>query len=228
MNFYIGTFDVQLQDSSIFDVGESHNYARIFTLVITFGVVVIPMVGAMMDTVGYPFTAATTVALGTIWAVLLDLQSPLMLVVSFFFYSMYRTFFFTFFFAYLADTLGFKYFGVLAGISFVLGGVLSFLQVPLANYVTGTCNLITTEDRSACDPGKWQMLNVIMTATIFLTVGFSYFDWKRREAARAEVHAAKAFKKSANTEMAPLNTSTAGNPTMKSSIKSGGKQYGAV
>lgn len=163
----------------MFSTSEIQDYARLFTLIITCGVVGIPLVGASMDTLGFPLTSSIISILGFFWSILLYFQSKETLIASFVFYAMFRTFLFTFVFAYLPDVLGFKYFGVLAGIMFVLGGVLSFLQFPLAELVQGTC--MTLSQLSTCDHGYWGNLNLFMAFSLLSTIYFSYSDWQARK-----------------------------------------------
>jgi MFS family permease len=177
LNFYIGTFDVQQKDSGI-DTEELSVYARLFTLAITCGASTIPLAGALMDIYGFPATSVITIGCGFAWSALLLLQDRLALKFSFIFYAIYRTFFYTFVFAYLADVLGFKYFGVLAGIMFVIGGVLSLVQYPLAQVMAGSCHFEAETD--VCDPGYWLYLNYFMAITVASTWYFSYMDWKNR------------------------------------------------
>jgi len=180
-NFYIGTFDIQLADSKVLSGDEKLNFARIFTLSITLGVVIIPMVGMLMDMAGFPITSLLVTVSGIIWAVLLLLDSEQnhLLIASFVFYSIYRTSFFTFFFAYLADTLGFRYFGMLAGIIFLLGGVAGMFQYPLAQIGSGTCHHAHANFDS-CSHGEWFNINLVMTLMIAAMLYFSYQDYRRR------------------------------------------------
>ncbi len=177
LNFYIGTFDVQQKDGGI-GTEELSVYARLFTLAITCGAGTIPLAGALMDISGFPATSAITILCGFVWSFLLLLQNRLALKFSFIFYAVYRTFFYTFVFAFLADVLGFKYFGVLAGIMFVIGGVLSLVQYPLAQVMAGSCHLEAEND--ICDPGYWLYLNYFMALSIATTWYFSYQDWRNR------------------------------------------------
>lgn len=185
VNFYIGTFDAQIRDGSPLTVAQEHDYARLFTLVITFGVVGIPVVGACMDHMGFPATSAILISCGVIWAMLSITRSPNTLLLSFLFYSAFRTFFFTFTFAYLADVLGFKYFGVLAGIMFVLGGVLGILQYPLAEFAVRVCTSNPLTQHLSCTEGYWSQVNLVMTVCIASTLFFSYADWQRRNDPRS-------------------------------------------
>jgi hypothetical protein len=139
-NFIIGTIDIQLGDSALMlSSYEQKMYGRYFTLCMTLGIIAIPFIGYMMDNGGFPLTSVATVAFGLIWSLLFLYDSKNLLIPSFIFYAMYRTFLFTFLFAYLADTMGFRYFGVLAGIMFAVGGFVGLLQYPLAFWAAGKC-----------------------------------------------------------------------------------------
>jgi MFS family permease len=183
-NFYIGTFDMQLGDKHSLTPEQRHAFAQSFTLVITFGVLAIPPVGALMDRSGFPITALVCIVSGVIWSALLLIDSPTLhlLMASFVFYSIYRTALYTFFFAYLADVLGFRYFGMMGGIIFLLAGVLGMLQYPLALYGAGTCHVFTS-DQSTCDQGQWAWVNTAMVVMILSTLYFVYQDYVRRDAA---------------------------------------------
>lgn len=183
-NFYIGTFDMQLGDKHSLTPEERHDFAEAFTLVITLGVLAIPPVGALMDRKGFPATALVCICSGLIWATLLLADSPTRhyLMVSFVFYSIYRTSMFTFFFAYLADVLGFRFFGMMGGIIFLFAGVLGMLQYPLALYAAGDCHVYTS-DQHTCDKGRWAGVNTVMLAMVASTLYFVYQDFIRRRAA---------------------------------------------
>ena len=115
--------DVQLGDQHSLTTSEINEYGKLFTLVMTLGILAIPVVGACMDTVGFPATSFATTVFGSIWALLLLESTSKSVMGSFVMYTLFRTFLFTFLFAYLADSLGFKYFGVLAGMVFVFSGL---------------------------------------------------------------------------------------------------------
>lgn len=180
-NFYIGTFDLQLADSELLDVQGQHEYARLFTLIMTCGAVAIPAVGALMDLAGFSVTSIVMLLQGFLWALFLLVNSATSLLVSFVLYATFRTFLFTFLFAYLADTLGFKYYGVLSGIMFAVGGFAGLFQYYLAEYASGTCHLQQEHEQGVeCDRGRWSEVNTIMAATLVMTFYFSYKDWTRR------------------------------------------------
>eukprot|EP00599_Poterioochromonas_sp_BG-1_P011556 CAMPEP_0173159856 /NCGR_PEP_ID=MMETSP1105-20130129/17406_1 /TAXON_ID=2985 /ORGANISM="Ochromonas sp., Strain BG-1" /LENGTH=358 /DNA_ID=CAMNT_0014078465 /DNA_START=187 /DNA_END=1260 /DNA_ORIENTATION=- len=67
VNFYIGSFDVQIGDADLLNKTEKLNYARLFTLTITLGVIVIPIVGTIMDRFNFPIASAITSFFGLLW-----------------------------------------------------------------------------------------------------------------------------------------------------------------
>lgn len=183
LNFYLGILDLQLNDLHHLSAEDIHDYGRLFTLIITLGVVLIPVVGAIMDTLGYPATSFFTIAAGVLWSLLLQLspqRTPWALVTSFILYATYRTFFYSYFFAYVSDVFGFKYFGLLAGIVFVIAGVLSLAQYPLVTLGSGTCSESRWTTSAPCEGSYWRELDAVMTLLIASTWVFTYRDWSRR------------------------------------------------
>lgn len=186
----LGTIDIQLGDSTLLlSAYEQRSYGRYFTMIMTLGVFAIPMVGYMMDTKGFPASSAVTVSFGLLWSLLLLYDSRNSLLPSFMFYALFRTFLFTFLFAYLADTMGFKYFGVLAGLMFVLGGFVGLLQYPLAMWASGSCHSANSPLKKAhCSRGHWSEVNLLMACSIATLYWFSYRDWVRRRRQASSLH----------------------------------------
>ena len=154
---------------------KQRQFGRYFSLIMTSGAFAIPIVGYFMDTKGFPATWAATVTLGVAWSLLVLYDSQWTLLPSFVCYALFRTFLFTFLFAFIADTMGFRYFGVLAGIMFVIGGLVGLLQYPLAKWAAVTCHLATTPlTRIHCDRGNWSIVNlgehIIIAPTTTLTI----------------------------------------------------------
>jgi MFS family permease len=133
-NFYIGTMDLQLGDSYSMKEDERSAYGGMFTFIMGMSVLVIPIAGAIMDAAGLPLTSAITILFGAVWVALLLARMEDAILASFVFYAIFRTFLFTFFFAQLADVMGFKFFGMLAGIIFAIGGLLGLVQLYLAKW----------------------------------------------------------------------------------------------
>lgn len=172
-NFYIGTIDIQLADLNFLSEREQSLMVRLFTAITTAGVLGIPLVGRLMDRFGFVTTASVTVTMAVLFGagVLLGPMgaaphmAALQLALSFVAYALFRTFLFTYFFAYLADALGFRYFGVLAGISFLFAGAAGLLQSPLLELGAGTCHL-TVPAEPGCFQGRWQWINVAQLACL--------------------------------------------------------------
>jgi len=184
----MGTFDMQMRDlQTLTDMNEKHNYARLFTIITASGIICIPIIGVVMDTYGFPVTAIMIIISGVLWGSCSLVPSPYTLLLSFIFYSFYRTTFFIFIFGYLADTFGYKYYGLLSGIIFLCGGCIGMLQYPLATYALGTCHQNRKNDNEvgnikdyACYQGQWHQVHAVMVIMILSTLYFSYQDQVRR------------------------------------------------
>lgn len=186
---------MQIKDQQIVtDINEEHNFARLFTIINASGIIFIPIVGILMDTTGFPFTAVLITLSGVLWSICLLVSTSYTLLLSFLFYSFYRISFFIFIFGYLVDTFGFKYYGLLAGIMFLCGGFIGLLQYPLATYALGTChhnhhnhnnvvidnNGVDDSMEDDCDQGQWYQVHIVMMIMILSTLYFSYQDQVRR------------------------------------------------
>jgi hypothetical protein len=128
-----------------------------------------------MDKNGFPITMLVTIFFGVVWAILLSTGDSQLLVVSFVFYALFRTFLYTFIFSYLADKLGFKYFGILVGIMFFVSGIFGLLQYPLSVWAGGTCITAKASDQATCSHGQWALLNHL---TVFMLMGLLYFPYQ--------------------------------------------------
>jgi len=84
------------------------------------------------------------------------------------FYSLFRAFLFTYFFAALPNKMGFKYFGILAGITFLVAGIVQLSMKEVIAYAIGTCHLKgtfvedggvgTPDGGEECDGGNWEVV----------------------------------------------------------------------
>jgi hypothetical protein len=112
-----------------------------------------------------------TVSLGCAWAAMTLVRSREVLLLSFAVYALFRTFTFNYYFAFLADRLGFRYFGVLAGISFCVAGLVGlFLQAPLLNWAHAPCTTSSSETLvgAECGYGNWHEVDLWKLGTIAL------------------------------------------------------------
>lgn len=185
-NFYIGTIDIQLADGHLLSPEKQNYMVRLFTAVTTAGVLGIPIVGGLMDRYGFVTTAAVTVSMAVIYGlgiIIAQAQGGILpLVLAFIAYALFRTFLFTYFFAYLADALGFRFFGVLAGVSFFIAGCAGLLQSPLMQFGAGNCHL-TLEPLSGCDSGRWSTINFYQLACLASLYVIPLMDmWAARKA----------------------------------------------
>lgn len=177
-NFFIGTLDMQLGDVMGLNYEQRDEVGRLCTLAMTLGAAAIPLIGFIMDYFGFPVTSLLTAFFGIGWACLLRVETLESLRMSLIFYTLFRTALFTFTFAYLADVLGFAYYGVLAGLLFMASGFIGLTQYWLRIAVAGTCHLNIGE---TCSQGQWVTLhNVILISFLVLPV-ISFQDyWRRR------------------------------------------------
>lgn len=139
------------------------------------GVLGIPVAGRLMDHWGFISTAVVTVTLAVFYGVGVLWKDMAQLIPAFAAYALFRTFLFTYFFAYLADALGFRYFGVLAGVAFVAAGLAGMLQAPLMDWGAGTCHL-TYPPEMDCDAGKWELINFVQLACLAALYLVPFFD----------------------------------------------------
>ena len=176
-NFYVGAASLQLADLSVVPVDEINSYSESLTLFMSSGVLAIPLIGWLMDVYGFPITMLVTVFFGITWGLLLGTESQELLLVSFFFFSLFRTFLYTFIFSYLADRLGFRFYGVLVGIMFLISGFVSLLQYWLLNFGDGGCS---SSGNTVCPNNQWALLNRIMTLMFVSLLIFPYQDYTER------------------------------------------------
>ncbi|GMH54214.1 hypothetical protein TrLO_g6396 [Triparma laevis f. longispina] len=115
-NFGVGSVGLMLSD---FKADNLSTLTTEFSVISGLGVLGMPIVGWLLDKQGEAFTAVVTSCLGICYCVLFLNE---MFITSFWFYSMFRSFLFCYFFANLPVVMGFKYFGILAGIAFAASG----------------------------------------------------------------------------------------------------------
>lgn len=169
----------QLADMNFLPVRTQGLMVRLFTAITTAGVLGIPIVGRLMDACGFVATAAVTVTLAVLYGLGVLWEGEVQLLLAFVAYALFRTFLFTYFFAFLADSLGFKYFGVLAGVSFFVAGLAGLLQSPLMELGAGTCHL-DPNPPSGCFMGNWGWINVIQLGCLFSLYLVPIMDAKER------------------------------------------------
>ena len=156
-----------------------------------------PLSGYLLDSVGFGAAAVVAISLGIgqmILLLLADMEmwdssfdSPdfpiimALMIGSFVCYAAFRAFLFPYFFATLSSKLGFRYFGILTGLSFCLSGVCQLAIAPLSNLVDGDCHNVmdqTFEEyhNEDCHQGYWKFLHIFQLGHLTLLFLIPYFD----------------------------------------------------
>ena len=150
--FLLGSLNIQLADTHDLSDYQLKLMGRYFSLILAGGFVTIPLVGAAMDKLGFPCTCVAIVIFGVIWSGLNLLGDINMVFYSFFFYTLFRSFLYPFVFAYMADVLGYEYFGMIGGIMYMVAAIASLAQIPLTSWAAGSCHIEYNID---CSSGVW-------------------------------------------------------------------------
>lgn len=165
-----------------------------------------PLSGYLLDSVGFGAAASVAILLGIGQMILLlvaDMRVldssfdspdfPLimgLMMGSFVCYAAFRAFLFPYFFASLSKKLGFRFFGLLSGISFCASGVCQLAIAPISALFDGECHHIndnTFEEyhEELCDQGKWKLLHITQLVNFLLLLSIPYLD-KRADAVAAK------------------------------------------
>jgi len=186
-NAYMGWLAFELGDQQaaygLDSRGRSNAQAQFTAMTTLLGVLGLPFVGYLMDKKGFPWTAVTTAGLAAGFGLccLVPSAGPALMYLGFALYSVFRTFLFTYFFACLADALGFRFFGVLSGVSFLLAGLVGLLQVPITTYAVGTCHKDFSPD---CSEGNWAQVNLFQLISFALLFVFPIMDFQDQAKSR--------------------------------------------
>eukprot|EP00978_Attheya_sp_CCMP212_P036419 scaffold164986_cov60-Attheya_sp.AAC.2 len=75
--------------------------------------------------------------------------------------------------------MGFKYFGILSGIGFLISGVTQIIMVPIVMWAEGTChegNISNDAVMGECNRGKWMELNVMQLCALVCLLPIPILD----------------------------------------------------
>ncbi len=154
------------------------NLIQIFSFIQAGGLVVSPIVGFLLDTVGSSLTSITTCALGILQMLLISIAhgngNESVMVLSFVVYCFFRSFLYPCFFGPVATIFGFRHFGALSGIVVAISGLaFMLLAVPFTDFAVGT-------QYSQENEGRWGILHnaQIVCLTILVFVEWKYRDTK--------------------------------------------------
>jgi MFS family permease len=178
-NFYIGAVDLQLSAEDYMSPHDQAACMRWFTIITTAGVLGVPVVGSCIDKLGFRKTLIITLSLGCLWAACTLISHRYVLLFSFGVYSLFRTFLFNYFFTFVADRLGFRFFGILAGISFFIAALCGLLQAPLLTYIQSPCTEFG-DSTVSCMETRWKLINAVKLVSIASLFGFTWLPSHRR------------------------------------------------
>jgi MFS family permease len=165
-NFFVSSISTELADFHKYPPAIQHELAQTFTLFMALGVLASVLSGFLIDQFGVEICTAITLIFGQLEMLILLFfgGNHTMMVVSFFCYTMFRSFLYPVFIASLTSRLGFKYFGILLGLGYALSGLFQLLMAPLADAVQGDCHLISSDDQKddeVCFSGIWLSLHTV-------------------------------------------------------------------
>ncbi|GFH49247.1 hypothetical protein CTEN210_05723 [Chaetoceros tenuissimus] len=155
-NFYIGSISIEVRNVFVFKISlemipnsdfvkmgdtkilagkNTNNFVQYFALISSFsGILFSPLAGYLLDIIGDHQTNMITCVLGISQAILLLLaKSRGLLLTSFLFYSLFRSFLYPCFFSGLAISFGFNHYGLLSGIGVAFSGAFFLSFAPLAS-----------------------------------------------------------------------------------------------
>ena len=168
-NSYMGTLRGQLVSLGA-SPKQVEAMANNFNVVSPCGVVIIPLIGVMLDRLGFAVVLGLGTCLAIAFALICLIPSVDAQYGAFVCYAWFRTTLFSTLFAYVADQFGFRYFGLLCGIVLAVAGALGMVQYGLTAVV---------------ESGAWthQDINYLQLGTIaamlFFPAVVARDEWKR-------------------------------------------------
>jgi MFS family permease len=184
-NFYVASISTELADLQYYDADVQHQLTSSFTVVMAMGAFVSVFVGWLIDQIGVEACMAMTLIFGQMqMLILLFFGSNLgWFKASFGVYTFFRQFLYPVYIASLTNRFGFKYFGVLLGIGFGVGGVAQLFLSTLDEAVQGDCHLSndTSLEEPDCDQGSWVQLHVIQILVLVVLLAAPFQDHRARK-----------------------------------------------
>jgi MFS family permease len=179
-NFYVASISTELADLQYYDADVQHQLTRSFTVIMAMGAFVSVFVGWLIDQIGVEACMAMTLIFGQMqMLILLFFGSNIgWFKASFGVYTFFRQFLYPVYIASLTTRLGFKYFGVLLGIGFGVGGVAQLFLSALDEAVQGDCHLSndTSLEEPDCNQGLWVQLHVIQILVLVVLLVAPFQD----------------------------------------------------
>lgn len=156
----------------VYNSETQHDLARNFTFIMATGALISIPIGWAIDQIGVEFCTFLTLIMGQLQMLMLlfGQDSIICFTISFWIYTLFRQFLYPVYIASLTSRLGFKYFGVLLGIGFGLGGIAQLFLYPLDALVQGDCRIQDKNEMEGdeCDSGSWTQLHVIQALILLV------------------------------------------------------------
>ena len=216
-------------DTQQFTFEKQHEMARLLSFIDAGAILIAPLSGYLLDSVGFGAAALVAIGLGMLQMILLlvaqsdhfdsSFDSPdfpiimALMIASFVCYAAFRAFLFPYYFANLSQKLGFRFFGILSGLSFGSSGFCQLLIAPISAAVDGECHNImdsTFEEYQgeSCAHGRWTMLHLIQLGSFFLLLVIPWMD--RKSSGASNEH--KKMPTRTDTEYGSIDGSHGGEP----------------
>lgn len=176
----------QLADIQIYSAETQHELARSFTVIMATGAFVSIPIGWLIDQIGVEFCSAITLIIGQLQMLFLlfGQDNVVLFKTSFWMYTLFRQFLYPVYISSLTSRLGFKYFGVLLGIGFGVGGFAQLFLYPLDALVKGGCSLQDEDEITlqggVCTNGGWKKLHVIQVLILLVLLVIPLLDYREK------------------------------------------------
>lgn len=146
-----------------------------------------------MDHAGVESATCWTLLLGILHECIVIFQGHTKLWISlgFVVYICFRQFIFPVSIALITSRLGFKYFGLLNGLSYLLSGLVQLFMIALVHLVQGTCHKYNSHDEKfvsdTCDHGHWLELHIAELLVLILLLLVPYYDYRDKIAHQKQI-----------------------------------------
>jgi hypothetical protein len=172
-NYYIASISAELNVSNEFDDNTANTLIQEFSYISFAGVIFSPMAGYLIDSIGSFWANTITCFVGILQMMLLLLSNgEAQMIESFIMYNLFRSFLYPCFFSGLADTIGFKFYGVISGVVVAISGFMFLLFAPLvARFAIGACDEDSNgESERDCSFGNWNKVHMLQSFSLFILI----------------------------------------------------------
>ncbi|KAL3151740.1 hypothetical protein ABBQ38_012718 [Trebouxia sp. C0009 RCD-2024] len=167
IQFYLGTTRLQLEHKG----DAQHHYTNFANIIVSFGFVVIPVIGWLLDHKGYGITLGTINCIGVIVSVLQAIPSLRLQVVTLILWAVGRFMLYSSYFAIFGALFGFTNFGKIVAIDNTFNGLVGLLQLPFTYWALHGLG------------GNFTLLNCLQIVVLLPLFAFCWYmyKWERQE-----------------------------------------------